>query len=61
LTQNLETYNPAKVAFGEYANLFADVIRAKRLTDKIRYLVLAPGWSHDGPDKRARVMRAAAG
>jgi hypothetical protein len=37
------------------------VIRAKRLTDKIRYLVLAPGWSHDGPDKRARVMRAAAG
>jgi len=57
LTKNIETLNPIKVAFGEYANLFRDMWRAPRWLDKWRYLALAPGWSHDGEDKRARVLR----
>ncbi len=57
LTTNIDTYNPVKVAFGEYANIFRDVIRTETWKDKLRYLYLAPGWSHDGVDKRARVLR----
>ncbi|MFT7091112.1 MAG: hypothetical protein ACJAYW_001075 [Candidatus Azotimanducaceae bacterium] len=59
LTKNIETLNPAKVAFGEYANIFRDVFRAENWGDKARYLLLAPGWSHDGEDKRAKVLRRA--
>jgi hypothetical protein len=36
-----------------------DVKRASRWLDRWRYLLLAPGWSHDGPDKRARTLRQA--
>jgi hypothetical protein len=25
--------------------------------DRLHYLLWAPGWSHDGPNKRARVLR----
>jgi sterol desaturase/sphingolipid hydroxylase (fatty acid hydroxylase superfamily) len=28
-----------------------------RSNHEVRYLLLAPGWSHDGPDKRARTLR----
>ena len=58
LTHNLDTYNPARVAFGEYANLVRDCLRAEGWSDRLRYIFLAPGWRHDGPDERARVLRA---
>ena len=59
LTKNIESYNPATVAFGEYANIVKDVLRTENWVDKARYLLLAPGWSHDGEDKRAKVLRRA--
>lgn len=59
LTQNIETYNPAKVAFGEYVKIVKDMLRASSVGDRARYLLLAPGWSHDGEDKRAKVLRCA--
>ncbi len=60
LTTNLETYNPWVVMSHEYAALWRDFKRAGNWKDKFRYLFLAPGWSHDGRDKRARVLRAGA-
>ena len=57
LTHNIATFNPVKVAFGEYANLMRDCSRADRWQDRLRYVFLAPGWRHDGPDERARVLR----
>jgi sterol desaturase/sphingolipid hydroxylase (fatty acid hydroxylase superfamily) len=59
LTKNIDTTNPITVAFGEYRNLLSDVVRAENLADKLKYVLLAPGWSHDGPDRRAKVMRQA--
>jgi len=35
-----------------------DLQRARGWRDRLRYLLLAPGWSHDGPDKRANTLRA---
>ncbi len=57
LTQNIETHNPIKVAFGEYAQIWRDVRRAHSWQDRLRYLCLAPGWSHDGGDKRSNTLR----
>lgn len=57
LTKNIETYNPFRVAGGEYLNLWHDVRRADTLADKLRYLFLAPGWQHDGEDRRANTLR----
>jgi len=41
----------------EYRSMLSDVRRARRCTDKLSYLFLAPGWSHDGVDKRSRTLK----
>lgn len=58
LTTNIETYDVARVATHEYAAIWRDVARASRWSDKLRYIFWAPGWSHDGQDKRAKVLRS---
>ena len=57
LTKNVHTFNPVKVLLHEYASLWRDVKRAVNVRDKARYVLLAPGWSHDGEDRRARTLR----
>ena len=58
LTKNINTYNPIRVAAGEYANLWRDIRSASDWRDKFSYLILAPGWHHDGEDRRSRVLRS---
>ena len=60
LTTNLESHHAWHVATHEYAAIIGDVLRASRWKDKLRYIFYAPGWSHDGEDKRAKVLRAKA-
>jgi len=31
--------------------------RAEHWSDKLKYIFYAPGWSHDGADKRAKILR----
>ena len=57
LTSNLESDDILTVALHEYRMLWRDVRRARHWRQKWRYLLLAPGWSHDGPDKRANTLR----
>ncbi len=57
LTENIETFNPIKVATHEYSAIWKDVQRANKWSDKLNYIFNAPGWSHDGEDKRAKVLR----
>ncbi len=61
LTRNIDSFNPVKVSFGEYASIARDIRRSPGWQDALRYLFLAPGWSHDGEDKRANTLRAAEG
>jgi len=61
LTRNIESDDIATVALHEYLAIARDLGRADNWRDRLRYLFLAPGWSHDGEDKRAEVLRAAAG
>ena len=58
LTTNIETYSPLTVATHEYVAIKNDVKRATKLKDKLSYIFYAPGWSHDGEDKRAKILRA---
>ncbi|MCA2978302.1 MAG: sterol desaturase family protein [Myxococcaceae bacterium] len=47
------------VQLSPWAALWRDVRRAPTFRARLRYLFDAPGWSHDGPDRRVRAMRAA--
>lgn len=60
LTSNLATCHPCIVLSHEYAALWQDFKRADNWRDKLTYLLLAPDWRHDGPVKRARVLRTRA-
>lgn len=57
LTTNIDTFNPWVVVSHEYAALWRDLKRATTWQAKLSYLFLAPGWNHDGEDRRARTLR----
>ena len=57
ITKNINTYNLFKIASHEFVDLWHDVRRAPTLGAKLRYILMPPGWSHDGPDQRARTLR----
>ena len=61
LTKNLGTTSPWTVLVHGYTDILHDLRSASSWRDRLRYLVLPPGWSHDGPDHRARTLRAQAG
>lgn len=61
LTKNIQTFNPIGIVLHEYRSMIADISSVSRWQDKLRYLALAPGWHHEGPDKRARTLRRQAG
>ena len=49
LVKNIDTYNPIKVAFIEWYNMFKDFFTSKTsFINKIKYLIKPPGWKHDG-------------
>ena len=58
LTENLESHAAWHVLTHEYKAIWRDVKRAEKWSDKLKYIFYAPGWSHDGPDKRAKTLRA---
>lgn len=57
LTKNIDSYHPAYVATHEYAAIWHDMKRANTWKNKLYYIFKAPGWSHDGEDRRARTLR----
>ncbi len=49
LVKNIQTYNPVKVAFNEWFQLFKDVFTSKtNCINRIKYFYKPPGWKHDG-------------
>jgi hypothetical protein len=57
LTHDIHTNNLLRIAGHEFVAMGHDVRRAPTFADRLRYIFGAPGWSHDGPDLRARTMR----
>ena len=58
LTQNIDSHHPWVVLTHGYRALWRVVRAAGSPRAALGYLLLAPGWSHNGPDRRARVLRA---
>lgn len=58
LTKNLETYNPFRIAFHEWIDIYNDASQ-KGLTPKQRWMYVfgPPGWSHDGSRKTSEEVR----
>jgi sterol desaturase/sphingolipid hydroxylase (fatty acid hydroxylase superfamily) len=57
LTKQPEDTGAVNIIFHEFKALMADVKKAPRLIDKIKYFIYPPGWSHDGSTQTARVMQ----
>ena len=58
LTQNINTYNPIKIAFHEWVSLTKDIFKSKTsLANKLKYLLKPPGWKHDGTGKISSDLR----
>ena len=60
LTTNLDTYNPARVAFHEWIAIARDVRQARSLRHRLGYIFGPPGWSPDGSRQTSTQMQAAA-
>ncbi|MGB5262747.1 MAG: sterol desaturase family protein [Lutimonas sp.] len=58
LTTNIDTYNPIKIAFHEWIDLFKDVINSDTsFANRFNYFFKPPGWKHDGSGKVAGDLR----
>jgi len=57
LTTQPEDQGAVNIIFHEFIALRADVKKAPKFVDKIKYVFNPPGWSHDGSTKIAKVMQ----
>ncbi len=57
LTSNINTYNPFKIAFIEYARLRKTLSKSQSFKHTIQYILRPPGWSPDGSTLTADEMR----
>ncbi len=59
LTKNIETYNPVRIAFKEWGDMFRQARQSGSLLNAIKYLLRPPGWSHDGSGRTTQELRKA--
>ena len=57
ITRKINPHNFWDVYFGEIIVLWRDVKKAPGIKNKFLYILMPPGWSHDGQHKTARVIR----
>lgn len=59
LTKNPEhPHHPIQIIFHEWVNLFKDITRKGiSFSDRLKYLVFPPGWSHDGSTQTSNELR----
>jgi sterol desaturase/sphingolipid hydroxylase (fatty acid hydroxylase superfamily) len=47
LTSSIHTFNPARIATHEYADMLHDVARARTWRDRLGYVFRGPGWAYE--------------
>ena len=57
LTKNIHSYNLLEITFHELKAIARDVRNAPTVKAKMNYMFNSPGWSHNGPDLRARTLQ----
>jgi hypothetical protein len=58
LIKNIETHNPLRIAFHEWAALFRDLFRARNPREAFYAVFGPPGWQTDGKGPTAANLRA---
>lgn len=58
ITRELDTANFWDVHFGELRLLWRDMLLAPGLTNKLRYVLMPPGWSHTGTWQTAATLKS---
>jgi hypothetical protein len=46
LTKNVDSFNPARVASHEHADILRDVARSTTWRDRLSFVVRGPGWAY---------------
>ena len=59
IPEPVNTFNPIKASLHGWISLAKDVWAADRFTDKIKYLIMPPGWKHDGTGMTSRQKQRA--
>jgi len=57
LTKDIDTFNPLRIGFHEFAAIGRDVRRAPSIGAKLGYMLAPPGWSHDGSTQTAHQLQ----
>lgn len=57
LTKPIHSQNPIDVIFHEWKSIGKDVSKKLPLSTRLKYIFMAPGWSHDGSTKTANQLR----
>lgn len=58
ITRKINAQSFFDVYFGEITALIIDIKNAPGIKNKLLYIIMAPGWSHTGDHKTAKVVRA---
>ncbi len=59
LTKNIDTYNPARIATHEYADILRDVAHSDTWSDRLGFAFRGPGWAYDRHAERHEPQPAA--
>ena len=59
LTKNIDTFNPVRVAFHEYVDIWHDVRHARDWRERLGYVFRGPGWRPDGRPRPSELRREA--
>jgi sterol desaturase/sphingolipid hydroxylase (fatty acid hydroxylase superfamily) len=59
LHKNVSDKGAANIVFHEWKAIYKDSQKATKWSDKLKYLLAPPGWSHDGSSQTAAQIRAA--
>ena len=57
LTHQPENMGPVNIVFHEFRAMQADMKRAPGFRNKLKYMFMPPGWSHDGTTQTAKTMQ----
>lgn len=57
ITREMDSGNFWDVYFGEIVALVKDVIHAPGVLNKLKYIVMPPGWHHEGNHQTAKLVR----
>lgn len=58
ITRPMDSGNFIDVYFGEIIALVKDVVSAPGFLNKVKYIVMPPGWHHEGKHQTAKLVRS---